>query len=457
MNEHKPSSPTDQPTDHAHDDTVEQFDAAQQSLNDALRVSFFLLKVFMLVVALGYLVFGGMFRVSEQEAAVRLRFGKLVEEAPGQPRVYTSGWYFSWPYPIEQTIHIPTSLPSVTIAEPFMYRVAEGERGRPPSQLTPRPLNPEQDGMLVTGDANVVHARLTFSYRISDVRNFISHVGLAEPDEWLSDGTKARQPMDLARTLVVGIAEQAMVYAAAGATADDILLRGQAAGRQPVDFVVRTRMQELLNDLQSGIIIDTVSVERERPIPVYAAFDAITSAESEKANLIDAARLERNQILVEVAGSAALPREGRRGPLLRLIDDFQLAYDLEDEAEIARLNAILDDTFNNLSVTTDTGEEIRISGQVAQIINDALLYRTRVEQNYRAAATEFRELLEAYRESPNLFVAQYMQRARQEIFSGDVETMYAPDGWLLLDINRDPAIERQRERQRLQRERQERR
>ena len=63
----------------------ERLDAAQQSLADALRTSFSLLKWVMLVLLVIYL-FSGWFSVDAQHRAVRLRFGQIVNQdapAPG--------------------------------------------------------------------------------------------------------------------------------------------------------------------------------------------------------------------------------------------------------------------------------------------------------------------------------------------------------------------------------------
>ena len=51
-------------------------DAAQQSLSDALRVSFFVLKLLMGVLLVAYLV-SGTVRVDEQHTAVRFRHGGM--------------------------------------------------------------------------------------------------------------------------------------------------------------------------------------------------------------------------------------------------------------------------------------------------------------------------------------------------------------------------------------------
>ncbi|HEX7010798.1 MAG TPA: hypothetical protein VF184_12515, partial [Phycisphaeraceae bacterium] len=103
--------------EHGHDHHLEELDPAQQSLSDALRVSFLILKAVMVVLLVLYL-FSGVFSVTEgQEQAVRLRFGRIVGR-PGQ-QVYERGWHLGLPYPIERVIKVPVAPRQVSLANAF--------------------------------------------------------------------------------------------------------------------------------------------------------------------------------------------------------------------------------------------------------------------------------------------------------------------------------------------------
>jgi hypothetical protein len=80
-------------------------DPAQQSLAEALRVSFGILKVAMLALLVAY-AFSGTFSVGSNEVALRLRFGDYVG-APGE-RVLERGTYLAAPFPLEQVIKVDT-------------------------------------------------------------------------------------------------------------------------------------------------------------------------------------------------------------------------------------------------------------------------------------------------------------------------------------------------------------
>lgn len=131
-------------------------DPAQQSLADALRVSFTILKLIMLVLVVFYLG-SNIFNVPTQNTAVRLRFGEVVSDPlpPGGP-------HFAMPYPIEQVINIRTSPQTLSLSRQFWFEVTDADAGKTASELADSkqgPLNPERDGYLITGDSNIVHTK----------------------------------------------------------------------------------------------------------------------------------------------------------------------------------------------------------------------------------------------------------------------------------------------------------
>ena len=93
-------------------------DPAQQSLAEALRVSFGILKVAMLALLVAY-AFSGTFSVGSNEVALRLRFGDYVG-APGE-RVLERGTYLAAPFPLEQVIKVDTRPMTLTLDREFWY------------------------------------------------------------------------------------------------------------------------------------------------------------------------------------------------------------------------------------------------------------------------------------------------------------------------------------------------
>lgn len=397
-----------------------EVDPAAKSLSDALRVSFSILKVLMIVLVIAY-VFSGMFRVPEQNRAVRLMFGQIVGE--GENRVLEPGWHFNAPVPIGDYILVPTASQQLSVNQAFWF---EGTPGQTLAEQIGRagPLNPLIDGSLLTGDANIVHARYDVSYTISDVVAYVENVG---------------DPV-LARSLVRDAAERGIVRSVAEVEADELI-----GGRANQDKARRVA-QQALDDIDAGITIQTFAARSTAmPLSVFAAYQQVSNAESERAKLIDEARKQYADILGQTAGAAYTS-------LYDLVQAFELASARGDAEEADELRAELDRAIADLQMSDARGGQ-RIGGEVAEVINAAITDRTQIVESVKAEADTFNQLLEQYRRSPELLTNRLWQEARQEVFTGDVETIYAPTGDLWIETGNDPRVTREREQRRLEAER----
>src|SRR5690606_8107701 len=103
----------------------------------------------------------------------------------------------------------PTTTQKVRLDKAFMFDTDQRSEGQTLDEMAGRPLNPEKDGSLLTGDANIVHARWQIEFRINEDRaeEYIENVG----------------NIALANRLVRFAAEQGAVYAAANVTADEFI------------------------------------------------------------------------------------------------------------------------------------------------------------------------------------------------------------------------------------------
>lgn len=408
---------------HHHDhDHFEPTDPAQQSLADALRVSFTVLKWAMVVLLVIYL-FTGIFRVEEQQRAVRLQFGKMT----GDPMVYEPGWYFGLPYPIEQKIFVPVAPRTISLANQYWFESRGSGQTLDEQAAGAGPLNPERDGSLLTGDANIVHGRFEVTYVITDPAAYVSNVGnLAKAD-----------------VLVRSVAEQGVVFAIAQSEADAVI-RNQFSRLAAV-----SRMQEVLDAMQTGITIreqNFALTDRTMPLPVRAAYQAVINAESERGRLVEVARQQRTSILNAAAGEA-------HDQLFNLVLAYEMAAAAGQDEQAEALSQAIDEAFDSLSVETEAGAILPIGGEAATIINQAHTYSTQTVQQIKTERNTFESLLEQYRQSPELVRSQLWETTRQAIFTGEVETIYAPtQDRLNVLINSDPRIQREREQQRLQQE-----
>ncbi|MEM7577317.1 MAG: SPFH domain-containing protein [Planctomycetota bacterium] len=433
-------------------------DPAQQALADALRVSFTILKGVMLVLVGLYFV-SGFYQVQPQEQAVQLRFGAVVGE--GEDRVKEQGWHFNWPFPIGAVVKVPTTTQTLTIADTFMFELAEADRGRTYAELAGRgrALNPERDGALITADASLVHGIFNVSYRISDAASFIKNVGdLAERPKAFNQG--GDDPADIGadrvsnqqrfEALMRTSLERAIVRAVAQTDSDDFI-----AGRTN-QTLIRTEAQRYFEELGIGVTLGEVTLNRPTvPMSVYNDYNRVSQAENLRSEAINRAQTTRRETLGGVAGAAALPvRGGSDGPLVALIKAYELAAEAGDEEQATQLEAQINTAFRDLRLTYDE-QRFDIGGEAAQAINAAKTDRTALVRDVRGRSDTFLKQLAAYRQNPDFFRQRRWEETRANIFGsgGDLETFLAPTGQLYLELNRDPEIARERERNRIERER----
>ena len=112
----------------SHDDQIPldplsggELDPAQKALADALRVSFLILKIIMAGLVIYYVFIHPLFTVANNEKAVRLRFGHIVEQ-----NITEGGPHFAWPYPIEEVIKINVSPRLVRLQRQFWFEPDPG-------------------------------------------------------------------------------------------------------------------------------------------------------------------------------------------------------------------------------------------------------------------------------------------------------------------------------------------
>lgn len=361
---------------------IEQLDPAQQSLAEALRVSFGILKA-ALVLALVAYAFSGTFSVGSNEVALRLRFGDYVG-GPGQ-RVLERGTYLAAPFPLEQVVKIDTRPMTLAIDEAFWYESGERDQGMTRDQIRnsrARPLNPLRDGSLVTGDLNIAHARWTVTYRVSDPVAFITNVG--------------ERP--LAESLVGCAAQQGIVQAIAQLPADD-LLKG-VVNREVATAVAQRRLTEM----GTGLTIDQLTLDKvSAPVSVIGSFDAVTTAESDRSQRIVSAQQDRARILGEAAGEGA-------EKILALLDRFERAGEAGTPDEITTAEREIEAALGDLSIAGTA-----IGGEVAQVVNAAKTYRTQVVERVKGDSETFQRLLPQYERNPRIILSRLWEDAREKI------------------------------------------
>ncbi|MDA0970804.1 MAG: SPFH domain-containing protein [Planctomycetota bacterium] len=391
-------------------------DPAQQSLADALRVSFTILKFVMIAVLIAYGA-SGIFSVGSNEVALRLRFGDYVG-APGE-RVLERGTYFAAPFPIEQVIKIDTRPVSLNLAEAFWYEAGGNDRGRTRDQIRNSragPLDPVRDGSLLTGDMNIVHTRWTVTFQITEPVAYITNVG----------------ETDLAEEIVRCAVSQAIVQTVAQLPADEIL-KG-VVNRETATLTA----QRQLDEMAAGLTIAQLALDQvTAPNSVMGSFDAVTTAETERSRQIVESQQDRARILGETAGEAS-------GNLLALLDRYERARETT-AADADAVAEAINRVFDELRI-----DNVAIGGEVAEVMNAARTYRTQVVERLKGDRDIFERLLPQFLRNPRIILTRLWEDAKERILTGDVETFYTLPGKLELQLNRDPEIQQARQRQQLQ-------
>lgn len=391
-------------------------DPAQQSLAEALAVSFGILKLAMLAVLVAY-AFSGTFSVGSNEVALRLRFGDYVG-GPGE-RVLERGTYLAAPFPIEQVIKVDTRPMTLSLDREFWYETGVRDQGMTRDQIRTsraRPLDPLKDGSIVTGDVNIVHARWTVTYRVTDPVAYVTNVG----------------DKPLGESLVRCAMQQGIVQAVAQQPADE-LLKG-VVNREAATAVAQRRLDEMA----AGLTIDQLSLDKvSAPVSVIASFDAVTTAETDRDQRILAAQQDRARILGEAAG------EGSE-KLLHLLDRFERAGEAGSPTEAAAVERDIDLALGELRV-----DGVPIGGEVARVVNTAKTYRTQVVEKVKGDSETFERLLPQYEKNPRIILSRLWEDARETILTGDVETFYTVPGKLELQLNRDPEIQKERQQEQI--------
>lgn len=279
------------------------------ALFGALAATIKLLR-WLLLGLVGIYLGSGITRVAPHEDALVYRLGRL------QRQVHPPGLCFALPPPLDRVVKVPTRTqhevllnawapdePTAASAAPAAAASAQPQI--PASLLAVLPaanvglaasavpagkgLHPVFDGYTLTGDANIVQARLTLRYRIADPFAYVAAV-----------------PETLAPRLLEAIATDAATHALAVLRIDDAL----GAGLEGFRTRVRERAQERCDALRLGLEIVAFEVNAlAPPQATAAAFADVTSAQVESRTTLEQARTYRAQTLPRAESEAYRTRQ----------------------------------------------------------------------------------------------------------------------------------------------------
>ncbi len=399
---------------HEHDAHDVPLDAANQSLADALRASFGILKVVMFVLVVMY-CFSGVNCVEENEQAVIMRFGKLL------PEIREPGLSIAFPYPIDETIALPTKKDNKFLIKSQWPSVRASEEAEPLNKVRGAgELNPGIDGALLTADRGMVHMQWQVIYRITNLRKFVLRI----PHRTIED----------AERLITPLVENAAIDVVSRYSAEAVT-RGMTT---QVAREVENEVNQRLEALDTGISIVAVDAPRSSvPGQTLDAFDDVTKAENQKEKAIREAEQKRSDLLNRMAGEAY-------EDLLNLLDERDLAIAQNKAGEVRRLSEEIDALVEN-----------RAGGRAGQAIRRAKGFYTNVVQDVRGDVDEYRAALDEYLTQPELFIHRMWEDTRMEVLQrAGVIKHYLPKqaDELRIIVAPDPLQREIEERRRLQQE-----
>jgi membrane protease subunit HflK len=382
----------------------EAMDPANQSLADALRLSYRVLQI-VIVLLIALFVISGFKTIEPGQTGVATTFGRITDHGGLQP-----GLELNWPAPIGSYDVFERS--GRYVSDENVYTPsAEGMQTQEQAidqSTSRRGIRPGRDGSLLTADGGIMHMKIGAYWEISDAIGFSRGI----------DDTES-----------TSIVRLVMQNAAVGLASTRTMADLNTMSTDEIADTLQSSMQSLISDLHVGITVTGIDVI-ERPQPpftVQKASAALADARVGKTSMIEQAKFDARESMVRVIGNSG-------GELVKLINDYERSWEAGErsvyEAKLAAINGILE------------GDDV--GGQVAQIVNAARGYEATIDRTLGSDYRRFAALLPAYREHPELVVRQmWLESLGNVLQRQDIEIVYVPEfiSAIRLDIEGSEAVQ----------------
>jgi len=278
-----------------------------------------------IILAATVAVFSFTFRVNPDELGVVTRFGKVTRQEP-------AGLHFRLPYPIDQ-VHLPK------VTRQNIVEIGVTTRG-----LAGGASSVREEGLMLTGDENIVDVTLVVLWRIEDALKYLFNI--RNPD-----------------TTVQEVAESAMREVVGRSDLQPIL----TVARLRTEQAVQKLMQDVLDRYGAGIRVDRVQLlKSDPPTQVIDAFRDVQAAATDRETLQNQAFAYAGRIVPEGRGEAEAILQRAKG--------YRQQTVAEATGQAARFVKILDEYTKAPDVTRkrlylETME--RVFGSADKIIIDS--------------------------------------------------------------------------------------
>ncbi|MFQ5493926.1 MAG: SPFH domain-containing protein [Phycisphaerae bacterium] len=394
------------PPNPATDDT--SLDVANQSLADALRTSFRILKLAMVALVILFLV-SGTFVVDQNEQAIVLRLGEPIGS------VRNAGFHWAFPAPIDEVVKIPVYQSSTLAIDSHWLFLRDKEKGRPLSEIRRggQGLDPIRDGALLTADKGLVHVQWWLRYRIDDLTRYVSQVSDTD--------------VERAGQIITKVLENVAVHVVSGYTTEEVTRKRISDLRLEVKLAVN----RVLEDLETGIVVESVEIPKSiPPVQTRLAFDQVITEENNKRTTIRDAEQRARELLNNTAGAAHVK-------LIERLDALDAARLASDTESAKRINAEIDEII-----------EHEATGRVGTLVRNAKGFRTSTVQRMRGDAEQYETLLAEYRASPELLLTRLWEETKSRLYANpNITKVYRPAGTQIrIRVGLDPKQRNRKER-----------
>jgi membrane protease subunit HflK len=226
------------------------------------------------------------YQVPAESEAVKLRFGRLVEEGikPGLHYKLPLGIETVDIQPVQRQLKMEFGFSTPGATNDFQY----GARGEE-----------ENVKSMVTGDLNSAHVEWVVQYRITNLADYLFKV--REAAETLRD-----------------VSESVMREIVGDRTVDEVL----TIGRLEIETEALGKINHIAKLYDLGLTIDQIQLKGVNPPPaVRASFEEVNNAQQERETLINVAKGEYNKAVPRAKGEADQKLSEAEGDALKRINE----------------------------------------------------------------------------------------------------------------------------------------
>jgi regulator of protease activity HflC (stomatin/prohibitin superfamily) len=365
-------------------------DPANQSLGEALKLSYRLLQVAIVGLIVTFL-FSGFQTVQEGMSGIRTIFGRISGE-PGQEAL-SPGLNPFWPYPVGDITVFETRRVVELRAEFWPRRPSKDTTieqmidGADPTA----PLKPGIDGSVITGDGDLAHLQVVAEYVIEDPVRFLETVDLEKGDAIVRIALSSGVTSAVARMPLQELVDQ----------------------REQPAVLVQAEAQRILDGMGSGIRLQKVALpERSAPFVVRNALRRVQTGKEDAKTVVDKARQEATAKLLAAAGP-------NYDQILSLIDGYEQVL---SSGDLARADQLLHEIGQRLEMKD-------IGGTASSIINRAKSYQSAITANLGKDVRRIDGLRDTWNQNPQQLVRQlWLDGLRTVLTQSEVEVFSMPPG-----------------------------